>query len=36
MRDSWAETGNVKYQLVGDNWDNNIIPSYGTSDRGTL
>ncbi|XP_048770593.2 uncharacterized protein LOC125676812 [Ostrea edulis] len=36
LRDSWADSGNVKYQLVGDNWDKNILPSYRTSDRGTL
>lgn len=36
MRDSWANSGNVKYQLVGDNWDKNILPSYRTSERGTL
>lgn len=36
MRDSWADSGNVKYQLVGDNWDKNILPSYRTSERGTL
>lgn len=36
LRDSWTDGGIVKYQLVGDNWDKNILPSYRTSDRGTL
>ncbi|XP_062586325.1 uncharacterized protein LOC134247949 [Saccostrea cucullata] len=36
LRDSWVDSGNVKYQLVGDNWDKNVLPSYRTSDRGTL
>lgn len=36
IRDSWAEGGNVKYQIIGDNWDKNILPSYRTSDRNTL
>ncbi|XP_056006722.1 uncharacterized protein LOC125651350 [Ostrea edulis] len=36
IRDSWVEGGNVKYQIIGDNWDKNILPSYRTSDRKTL
>ena len=38
LRDKWSvesESGNIKYQLVGDNWDKNILPSYRTSDRKT-
>lgn len=36
IRDSWAEGGSVKYQIIGDNWDKNILPSYRTSDRKTI
>ena len=36
LRDLWAMGGTKKYQLVGDNWDKNILPSYRTSDRKTL
>jgi hypothetical protein len=36
IRDSWASGGKIKYQLIGDNWDKNILPSYRTSDRKTL
>ena len=38
LRDMWSDEGpskSVKYQLVGDNWDKNILPSYRTSDRKT-
>ena len=38
LRDTWSNEGeltSVKYQLVGDNWDKNILPSYRTSDRKT-
>lgn len=35
IRDSWAEGGCKKYQLVGDNWDKNILPSYRTSQQST-
>ena len=38
LRDVWLDEGestSVKYQLVGDNWDKNILPSYRTSDRKT-
>lgn len=36
MRESWAQDGSITYQLIGDNWDTNILPSYSTSDKGTL
>lgn len=36
IRDSWASGGKIKYQIIGDNWDKNILPSYRTSDRKTL
>lgn len=28
LRKEWAEGGQTKYQLVGDNWDKNIIPAF--------
>lgn len=27
MRESWAQGGSITYQLIGDNWDKNILPS---------
>ncbi|KAK3107199.1 hypothetical protein FSP39_009157 [Pinctada imbricata] len=27
---------NMRYQLVGDNWDKDLLPSYRTTDRGTI
>lgn len=36
MRESWAQDESIIYQLIGDNWDKNIWPSYRTSDKGTL
>lgn len=36
IKTSWANGGSVKYQLIGDNWDKNILPSYRTSDRKTI
>lgn len=36
MKESWAQDGSIIYQLIGDNWDKNILPSYRTSDKGTL
>ncbi|XP_061166246.1 uncharacterized protein LOC133175139 [Saccostrea echinata] len=36
LRKEWAEGGHVKYQLVGDNWDKNIIPAFRTSQQKTL
>lgn len=35
-RDSWANGGHSTYQVIGDNWDKDILPSYRTSDRKTL
>lgn len=32
MRESWAQDGSITYQLIWDNWDKNILPSYRTSD----
>ena len=34
LKDSWA-TGGKKYQLIGDNWDRNILPSFRTSTQKT-
>lgn len=34
--DSWANGGHSTYQIIGDNWDKDILPSYRTSDRKTL
>ena len=36
MKKNWSEGGNVKYQLIGDNWDKNIIPTYRTSQNKTV
>lgn len=36
MRESWAQGGSITYQVIRDNWDKNILPSYRTSDKGTL
>lgn len=36
LREEWAKGGQVKYQLVGDNWDKNIIPAFRTSQQKTL
>lgn len=36
IRNSWGSGGKIKYQIIGDNWDKNILPSYRTSDRKTL
>ena len=32
----WADGGSPKFQLIGDNWDKNILPSFRTSDRKTV
>lgn len=34
LRDSWA-SGGEKYQLVGDNWDKDLLPSHRTSSQET-
>lgn len=36
IRDSWANGGSEKFQIIGDNWDKNILPSYRTSEQKTL
>ncbi|XP_056014422.1 uncharacterized protein LOC125649436 [Ostrea edulis] len=36
LKKDWSEGGNVKYQLVGDNWDKNILPAFRTSQQKTL
>lgn len=28
IKEAWANGGETKYQLEGDNWDKNILPSY--------
>lgn len=28
IKRAWENGGDTKYQLVGDNWDKNILPSY--------
>lgn len=33
---TWSEGGSIKYQLIGDNWDKNIIPTYRTSQDKTI
>lgn len=35
-REEWSRGGQTKYQLVWENWDRNIIPSYRTSQDKTL
>lgn len=35
-RDSWANGGHSTYQIIGDNLDKDILPSYRTSDSKTL
>jgi hypothetical protein len=36
MKNEWSDGGPRKFQLVGDNWDKNILPSYRTSQQKTL
>lgn len=36
IRDSWANGGNQRFQLIGDNWDKNIPPCFRTSQQKTL
>ncbi|VDI37140.1 Hypothetical predicted protein [Mytilus galloprovincialis] len=36
LRNAWSEGGLKKYQLIGDNWDKNILPSFRTSLQKTL
>lgn len=35
LKAEWSSGGNKKYQLIGDNWDKDVLPSYRTSDRKT-
>lgn len=35
IKREWECGGKTKYQLVGDNWDKNILPSYRTSQQTT-
>lgn len=36
LRTDWENGGRIKYQLVGDNWDRNILPSFRTSQQKTI
>ncbi|XP_069109713.1 uncharacterized protein [Argopecten irradians] len=36
IKDEWSNGGTKKFQLVGDNWDKNIVPSYRTSVQKTI
>lgn len=36
IKQNWSQGGSVKFQIVGDNWDKNILPSYRTSQQNTL
>ena len=36
MKENWINGNKQKYQLIGDNWDKNILPSYRTSQNKTL
>lgn len=36
IKKNWSEGGELKYQLIGDNWDKNIIPTYRTSQSKTI
>ena len=36
IKKTWSEGGTIKYQLIGDNWDKNIIPTYRTSQDKTI
>ena len=36
VKDDWCAGGKTKFQLVGDNWDKNILPSYRSSQHKTL
>ncbi|XP_069109674.1 uncharacterized protein [Argopecten irradians] len=36
LRIEWENGGRNKYQLVGDNWDKNIVPSFRTSQQKTI
>lgn len=36
IKKNWSEGGELKYQLIGDNWDKNIVPTYRTSQSKTI
>lgn len=36
LKEKWTNGDKQKYQLIGDNWDKNIVPSYRTSQCKTL
>lgn len=36
MKENWINGNKQKYQLIGDNWDKNILPFYRTSQNKTL
>nr|XP_022324952.1 uncharacterized protein LOC111125437 isoform X6 [Crassostrea virginica] len=36
IKENWSQGGSLKFQIVGDNWDKNILPSYRTSQQNTL
>ena len=36
MKENWINGNKQKYQLIGDNWDKNILPPYRTSQNKTL
>ena len=35
VKRNWTAGGHKTYQLIGDNWDKNIVPSYRTSQQKT-
>ncbi|WAR03956.1 LOW QUALITY PROTEIN: hypothetical protein MAR_010514 [Mya arenaria] len=35
VKEKWCKGDSMTYQLVGDNWDKNIVPSYRTSKNST-
>ncbi|XP_056013220.1 uncharacterized protein LOC125660287 [Ostrea edulis] len=36
IKKGWIEGNPVKYQIIGDNWDKNILPSYRTTQNKTI
>ena len=36
LKQDWINFGDEKFQLAGDNWDKNILPSYRTSQQKTI
>lgn len=35
IKKKWIQGGSQTFQLIGDNWDKNIVPSYRTSQQAT-